>query len=75
MSTLFTAVSVEQQEIVAGGASARLSSKYDYLNTDKVTLDYLNVKPTKFGNDITLHGFELFSLERIDNNFSVAALT
>ncbi len=67
MSNLFTAVSVEQQEIVAGGSYARFKSDFSYLRKDRVKVGSLIVTPGKFGNAIELSGFELLGKEKVEN--------
>jgi hypothetical protein len=67
MSNLFTVVSAEQQEIVAGGATARFISDFSYLRKDIVKVGSLTVTPGKFGNKIELSDFKLFGKEDVKN--------
>ncbi|MEI6444101.1 MAG: CTB family bacteriocin [Nostocales cyanobacterium ELA583] len=58
MSNLFTAVSVEQQEIVAGGLSVRANNTYEKFTEKYLSIDYAGSSAGPNGASSFIKGFD-----------------
>jgi hypothetical protein len=59
MSNLFTAVSVEQQEIVAGGLRGRVNANARYNQDKKLSFDKFQLSFGQYGPTVTIRNFKL----------------